>query len=75
MDYGGDDITQTLFWLLQKCAFPYKSCDPMDRLDAALLDQLKRDICHVDLNVCGSQEKNFMVKKPGKFIESYTIQV
>ncbi|XP_058805582.1 actin-related protein 8 [Phymastichus coffea] len=75
MDYGGGDITQTFFWLLQKSAFPYKNCEPSNRFDAVLLDQLKRDSCHVDLNVCGSQEKTFIVKKPNQPIEQYTIQV
>lgn len=75
MDYGGGDITQTFFWLLQKSAFPYKNCDPANRLDAILLDQLKKDFCHVDMNVCGSQEKTFSVKKPRQPAENYTIQV
>ena len=75
MDYGGGDITQTFLWLLQKCAFPYKACDPSNRLDALLLDQLKRDFCHVNLDVCGSQEKTFSVRKPNMPVENYTIQV
>ncbi|KAI4488931.1 PREDICTED: actin-related protein 8 [Polistes canadensis] len=75
MDYGGGDITLTFLWLLQKCAFPYKSCDPSDKLDALLLNQLKKDFCHVDLNVCGSQEKTFIVRKPKRQTEKYTLQV
>lgn len=75
MDYGGGDITQTFFWLLQKCAFPYKTCDPSNKLDALLLNQLKKDFCHVDLNVCGSQEKTFIVRKPKQQTEKYTLQV
>lgn len=75
MDYGGGDITQAFFWLLQKCAFPYKLCDPTNKLDACLLNQLKEDFCHVDLNVCGSQEKTFIVKKPKQSTEKYTLQV
>lgn len=75
MDYGGGDITQTFFWLLQKSAFPYKLCDPSNQEDAILLDQLKRDFCHVDLDVCGSQEKTFTVRKPKTNTETYTIQV
>ncbi|EZA55915.1 hypothetical protein DMN91_010634 [Ooceraea biroi] len=74
MDYGGADVTQTFHWLLQKSAFPYKSCVPTNKLDALLLDQLKIDFCHVDLNVCGSQEKTFVVRKL-KQTESYTLQV
>ncbi|XP_043505065.1 actin-related protein 8 isoform X2 [Polistes fuscatus] len=75
MDYGGGDITLTFLWLLQKCAFPYKSCDPSDKLDALLLNQLKKDFCHVDLNICGSQEKTFVVRKPKRQTEKYTLQV
>ncbi|XP_012261111.1 actin-related protein 8 [Athalia rosae] len=75
MDFGGADITQTFFWLLQKCSFPYKSCNASNRLDALLLDQLKRDFCHVDLNVCGSQEKTFIVRQPKIPTEKYTLQV
>ena len=75
MDYGGGDITQTFFWLLQKSAFPYKNCDPANYLDALLLDELKINFCHVDLNICGSQEKTFVVKKPKYPVEKYTIQV
>ncbi|KAJ8667492.1 hypothetical protein QAD02_009155 [Eretmocerus hayati] len=75
IDYGGGDITQSFLWLLQKSAFPYKTCDPSNQLDALLLDQLKRDFCHVDLNICGAQEKSFMVKKPQLPIEVYTMQV
>lgn len=75
MDYGGADVTQTFLWLLQKSAFPYKSCDPYtNKLDALLLDQLKIDFCHVDLNVCGSQEKTFVVRKLNQ-LETYTLQV
>ncbi|XP_066259559.1 actin-related protein 8 isoform X2 [Euwallacea similis] len=27
LEYGGGDISQIFYWLLQKCAFPYKECD------------------------------------------------
>ncbi|XP_015118934.1 actin-related protein 8 isoform X2 [Diachasma alloeum] len=75
MDYGGGDITQTFFWLLQKCAFPYKKCDPADKIDALLLNQLKKDFCHVDLNICGSQEKTFTVRRPKIPSEQHILQV
>nr|CAD7456778.1 unnamed protein product [Timema tahoe] len=61
MEYGGGDITQAFHWLLQKCAFPYKSCSPDNKLDAMLLRKLKENFCHVNLNICGSQEKSFIV--------------
>ncbi|XP_060528431.1 actin-related protein 8 [Cylas formicarius] len=75
LEYGSGDITQIFFWLLQKCAFPYKECSDANKLDTMLLRKLKEDFCHVNLNVCGSQEKSFVLKQPGKPISHYTIQV
>ncbi|XP_075228327.1 actin-related protein 8 isoform X2 [Lycorma delicatula] len=76
MGFGGGDITQALHWLLQKCAFPYKTCDPKNSmLDAMLLQQLKHDCCHVNLDVCGSMEKSFIVKQPKTPSVKYTIQM
>lgn len=49
LEYGGGDITQTFFWLLQKCAFPYKDCNDENKLDTMLLRKLKEDFCHVNL--------------------------
>ena len=43
LDYGGGDITQVLYWLLQKCAFPYKTCNDSNKLDTMLLRKLKED--------------------------------
>ncbi|KAF2884364.1 hypothetical protein ILUMI_21813 [Ignelater luminosus] len=75
LDYGGGDITQVFYWLLQKCAFPYKSCSDRNKLDTMLLRKLKEDFCHVNLDICGSQEKTFVLKQPGKPVLQYTIQV
>lgn len=75
LEYGGGDITQIFYWLLQKCAFPYKDCSDKNKLDTMLLRKLKEEFCHVNLDVCGSQEKSFVLKQPGKPIYQYTIQV
>lgn len=75
LDYGGGDITQIFYWLLQKCAFPYKECSDKNKLDTMLLRKLKEDFCHVNLDVCGSQEKSFVLKQPGKPVYHFTIQV
>ncbi|KAJ8926028.1 hypothetical protein NQ315_009883 [Exocentrus adspersus] len=75
LDYGGGDITQIFYWLLQKCAFPYKECSDSNKLDTMLLRKLKEDFCHVNLDVCGSQEKSFMLKQPGMPVYHFTIQV
>ncbi|KAK4885379.1 hypothetical protein RN001_001650 [Aquatica leii] len=75
LDYGGGDITQVFYWLLQKCAFPYKTCTDTNKLDTMLLRKLKEDFCHVNLDVCGSLEKTFVLKQPQKTVLQYTIQV
>ncbi|XP_044256841.1 actin-related protein 8 isoform X2 [Tribolium madens] len=75
LEYGGGDITQIFYWLLQKCAFPYKECNDQNKLDSMLLRKLKEDFCHVNLDICGSQEKTLILKQPGKPILKYTIQV
>ncbi|XP_058461136.1 actin-related protein 8 [Malaya genurostris] len=75
LDYGGADVTQTFFWMLQKCAFPYKECDQKTPLDVVLLKQLKEEYCHVNLDVCGSLEKSFTVQRPQQGKYKYTLQV
>lgn len=75
LDYGGADITQVFYWLLQKCAFPYKTCSDANKLDTMLLRKLKEDFCHVNLDICGSLEKTFILKQPQKPVLQYTIQV
>lgn len=75
LEYGGGDVTQTFYWLLQKCAFPYKESDDTKPQDAILLKRLKEEYCHVNLDICGSQEKTFTVSHHGKTVRKYTIQV
>lgn len=75
LEYGGSDVTQTFYWLLQKCAFPYSSCNENLPYDAMLLKTLKEEFCHVNLDICGSQEKKFQVSIPGKQVFHYTLQV
>ncbi|GAB0100566.1 Actin-related protein 8 [Sergentomyia squamirostris] len=76
LEYGGGDVTQTFYWLLQKCAFPYKACKDKNPQDAVLLKKLKEDFCHVNLDICGSEEKCFDVVQPGKpFGQKFTLQV
>ncbi|XP_058125454.1 actin-related protein 8 [Anopheles ziemanni] len=74
-DYGGGDVTQVLYWLLQKCAFPYRECNEAHPLDAILLHRLKEEVGHVNLDVCGSVEKAFTVHQPQMPRRNYTLQV
>lgn len=62
LGYGGGDVTQVFHALLKKCCFPYKDCNvENDYDDAMLLMNLKEKFCHLNLDVCGAQEKNFEV--------------
>ncbi|XP_055533303.1 actin-related protein 8 [Wyeomyia smithii] len=73
--YGGADVTQSFFWMLQKCAFPYKDCNQSKPQDAFLLKQLKEEYGHVNLDVCGSLERTFTVQQPQKAKCKYTLQI
>ncbi|XP_053678699.1 actin-related protein 8 [Anopheles nili] len=74
-DYGGADVTQVFYWLLQKCAFPYRECDDTKPLDGILLRRLKEEFGHVNLDVCGSNEKAFSVHHPEMPKRNYTLQI
>lgn len=63
------------FWLLQKCSFPYKECQPSNNQDAALLNHLKEEYCHMDLNICGAQEKSFIINRPNQQPCRYVLQI
>lgn len=70
----GGDITQCFHWLLKKCGFPYQA-DPDSFHDNMLLDKLKQDACHIELDICGCKELTFTVNKPDSPVYKYTIQV
>ncbi|KAG7163377.1 Actin-related protein 8-like 2, partial [Homarus americanus] len=74
LDYGGCDVTQVFYWLLKKCGFPHQ-VNLSKKLDAMLLNKLKHEFCHVNLNECGAQEKTFSVHTPGEIPSTYTIQM
>ncbi|CAH1394970.1 unnamed protein product [Nezara viridula] len=73
LPYGGGDITQCFYWLLKKCGFPYQA-DPDSFHDNMLLDKLKQDACHIELDICGCKELTFTVNKPDSPVYKYTIQ-
>lgn len=75
MDYGSGDVCQTLAWLVQKSAFPYTQWNEKLPQDAMLMRTLYQDFCHINLDVCGPQEKYFTVHKPGTDVKRYTLQV
>ncbi|CAN7992666.1 unnamed protein product [Ixodes hexagonus] len=75
MEYGGADISHLFHYLLRKSGFPYKECDASKATDAILLQELKETMCHVNLDICGAQERSFQVKQPSKPLLEYKIKV
>lgn len=75
MDYGSGDVCQILSWLFQKSAFPYRNWNENMPRDVMLMRQLYQDFCHINLDICGPQQKTFIVDNPGDIIYKYTLQV
>lgn len=75
LKFGGGDTTMSFFWLLQKVSFPYKECNPNNIQDAVLLTHLKETSCHLNMNICGSQEKSFVINRPDQTPSRYVLQV
>ncbi|VVC96869.1 unnamed protein product [Leptidea sinapis] len=75
MDYGAGDICQALSWMFHKSAFPYKNWNENVPRDVILMRNLYEEFCHVNLDVCGPQEKSFLVDHPGDVVNKYTLQV
>lgn len=70
------NITQTFHWLLKKCSFPYHECNPITSYyDATLLNHLKQEFCHLNLDRCGAVQRTVTVVKPSNKCVQYTIQV
>jgi len=66
LDFGGSDVTQVFFYLLRQSNFPFRDCDPArDSEDAETLERLKMDNCHMNLDICGTADKSFVVSKHG----------
>lgn len=75
MDYGGGDVCQALSWMFHKSAFPYTNWNENVPRDVILMRNLYEHFCHVNLDVCGPQEKSFLVDHPGDAVNKYTLQV
>ncbi|VVC30041.1 Hypothetical protein CINCED_3A008205 [Cinara cedri] len=74
--YGGGNITQAFDWLLKRCSFPYQECNPTANYhDALLMDNLKQQLCHLNLDKCGAVQKTVTIMRPGQKHLQYTIQV
>lgn len=75
LKFGGGDVTMCFYWLLQKISFPFKDCRPSNNQDALLLNHLKETSCHIDLDICGSQEKSFIINRPDQSPVRYVLQI
>ncbi|RWS17454.1 actin-related protein 8-like protein [Dinothrombium tinctorium] len=73
LEYGGSDITQVFHYLLKQRNFPYTECKSESRVGGLLLQELKENFCHLDINVCGVRERQFQVKIPEQPVLQYNI--
>ncbi|GFR08202.1 actin-related protein 8 [Trichonephila clavata] len=74
INYGGNDITRLFYWLQEKLGFPYP-CSLELPLDALMMQELKEMFCHVNLDICGVQDKSFLIKRPDQPAIRYVIKV
>uniref|UniRef100_A0A2L2YMX4 Actin-related protein 8 n=1 Tax=Parasteatoda tepidariorum TaxID=114398 RepID=A0A2L2YMX4_PARTP len=74
INYGGNDITRLFHWFLGKLSFPYK-CSPELPLDCLTVQELKEQLCHVNLDIYGVQDKYFTIKRPSVPVLRYGIKV
>ena len=75
LNYGGNDITRSFFWLLQMANLPYKMIDLYDKLDIQLLQDLKETFCHMSLNIPPGQVHEFQVMRPGEKTLLYKLRL
>ncbi|KAG7300584.1 hypothetical protein JYU34_014879 [Plutella xylostella] len=75
MDYGAGDVCQTLSWMFHKSVFPYKDWNENVPRDVMLMRSLYQDFSHVNLDICGPQERTFLVDHPGDIVNKYTLQI
>ncbi|RWS22642.1 actin-related protein 8-like protein [Leptotrombidium deliense] len=73
LEYGGSDITQVLHYLLKQRSFPYSECKSESRVGGMLLQELKENFCHLDINLCGVRERQFQVRIPEQPVLQYNI--
>ncbi|KAG8741308.1 actin-like protein arp8 [Ceratobasidium sp. 414] len=69
LDFGGDDITEYLYYLLEGISWPYRECDLNRIYDWNIMTRLKK-MTDVALNLY-----DFDVRRPGHITERYTLQV
>ncbi|XP_002166225.2 actin-related protein 8 isoform X1 [Hydra vulgaris] len=75
LNYGGNDITRTFYWLLKSINFPYKSLDVNNMFDLQLLQELKETFCHLSLALPSGQVHEFQVVTPDKNIQTYKLRL
>ncbi|XP_054715778.1 actin-related protein 8-like [Uloborus diversus] len=75
LNYGGNDITRYFSWLLEKSNFPYRCHPEKIILDSTLMQELKEKFCHVNLDVCGAQNRSFNLIRPCEPVIKYSMKV
>ncbi|KAF8603889.1 actin-like ATPase domain-containing protein [Ceratobasidium sp. AG-I] len=75
LDFGGDDITEYLFYLLKGINWPYRECELNRIYDWNLMTKLKKTICSLAETDVALNVYDFEVRRPGHITERYALQV
>ncbi|KAG8718045.1 actin-like protein arp8 [Ceratobasidium sp. 394] len=75
LDFGGDDITEYLYYLLEGISWPYRECELNRMYDWNIMTRLKKMICSLAETDVALNLYDFDVRRPGHITERYTLQV
>ncbi|KAG8756654.1 actin-like protein arp8 [Ceratobasidium sp. 428] len=75
LDFGGDDITEYLYYLLKGIDCPYRECQLNRMYDWNIMTRLKKSICSLAETDVALNLYDFDVRRPGHITERYTLQV
>lgn len=62
LNFGGDDIARTLFWLLGRIHFPFRECSLASRMDRLMLRDLAHRLCRASSGGCSVAQTEFFVR-------------
>ncbi|KAG7094059.1 hypothetical protein E1B28_007678 [Marasmius oreades] len=74
LNFGGDDITELFFVLLERIGFPYREADLARSYDWNVIDALKCNLCTLSEVDVALNLYDFVVRKPGQPAEKYGLR-
>ncbi|KAF9269156.1 actin-related protein [Marasmius fiardii PR-910] len=74
LNFGGDDITELFFVLLERIGFPYREANLARSYDWSVIDTLKCNLCTLSEVDVALNLYDFVVRKPGQPAEKYGLR-